>query len=689
MQINYSNFILTEVPRLHPQSLEYRTFWREQKKYCIEGKWAGGQWCPPVLYFYLNFATILIQKGKNSKTQEKARPFNTDTLWELHYLWAEARGLSGFEKVGDVQDIRSFLQNTTEDLGRPLYNNPAKNLAYLTARGQGKSFTGANIAAHEFLFDGLKEYHPDKPITSRSEILIGAFDAKYSTDLCSKIKLTFDNLPGGIELNGVYYPPPFYKTLSGSWDPSKNIEHSYKKKIGNNTVVHGTRSVIKHRTYNNSPFAAQGGRNTVAVKEEFGHFDNVLEAHYADEYTQKIGNNKFGSTLYQGTGGQMKTFGAKKIFYDPEAYDCLSFEDKWEHKGKIGFFIPATYGKLDYKDEQGNTNFELAQTMENLVREEKKKARDSGVYDEYVVYNPLVPSEIFLQRNSNVFPIEVLAARLADLESKAKIGKNSEYIGDIVYNEELNKYEWRKNSDLRPIYDYPLDKGRFQDGAVVIYEHPYENEFGQVDGGRYIAGMDSYDLNSAPTSDSLGSLLVYDKLHERIVCEYTGRPVSAHQFYETARKVLKYYNAKCLYENQNKGFLEYMDRKNETWMLADQPKILKEMIPDSKVNREKGMHMVEKFKKAGLNWINTWLRSSAELYDDPEITKAQRLRCIPLIKELIAYVDDKNMNFDRVMAMVVLMFHIEEVKKYVYSEEAVYIKPIHQSDFFNRKLFIK
>ena len=51
---------------------------------------------------------------------------------------------------------------------------------------------------------------------------------------------------------------------------------------------------------------------------------------------------------------------------------------------------------------------------------------------------------------------------------------------------------------------------------------------------------------------------------------------------------------------------------------------------------------------------------------------------------------NEDMNFDRVMAMITLMFHLEELRKYEYIETTIHdVKPIHQSDFFNRKLFIK
>jgi len=36
------------------------------------------------------------------KSRKKDRPWDLDYVWDLAYYWIEARGLSGFEKVGDV-----------------------------------------------------------------------------------------------------------------------------------------------------------------------------------------------------------------------------------------------------------------------------------------------------------------------------------------------------------------------------------------------------------------------------------------------------------------------------------------------------------------------------------------------------------------------------------------------------------
>lgn len=674
----------------HPKSSDYVKYWQEQKRRIIEGYWVGNYFCPPSLYFYLNFGTIWVKKSLHSKSQIKGRPRNLDYLYDkLSIPYLLSRGISGFEKTGNISktEIKDILYNGSPSgaLGKPLYENLPCNLLLLSNRGSGKTSWAANECVREFITDSAKEYIPGVNET-KAEIIVGAYDAKFSSIPIGIIQLALSELPGSQNIGDRYYPSPLSKIISGSFLPSKDAQHLYTKKIGGKWKEFGTRSIIKHRTYKDNPFASQGGRYTLKLAEEIGMWNNLLECHYADE-NQVIGNSKLGTTIYIGTGGDMKGGGslaAYKMFYDPEAYNCIAFDDVYENKGKIGLFLSAIDTKIDYKDEKGNTNRELGKITEEKIRESKKKAKDPGVYDEYLIYNPLIPSEIFLQTSSNIFPTVDLTKRLTDLETNSKY-KDSEYIGDIYYDSDDNRYKWKPNPILRPIYDFPLTKKDNQ-GTPVIYEHPFELEDHSIPYGRYIAGMDPYDHDSSEYSLSLGSLLVYDRLHGRIVCEYTGRPSTANEFFETCRKILKYYNATCLYENEKKGFYQYLERYNDTYLLLDQPRVLKDITPDSKVNREKGMHMTDKFKKYGILMINNFLRASAEIKDAPEITNAQRIRCIPLLKELIMYNSD--INADRVMAMVTLMYHIEELKKYEYKEENTII-PIQDSAFFKKQLFKK
>ncbi len=543
MWINQELFLEKEIPKLHPASLDYKEYWKEQKRRCIEGHWVGGKWMPGNLYFYVNFWTILLNKTSASTAKQKGKPLLWDIFWETAYNWAEARGLAGFseqpeiitlennlnlldidselislEEISNsrkaVPNIRDLLRNSDRSLGAPKFLNDASNLIWMANRGCGKSyFTAGAIIAHEYLFDGLKEYNPEalKDIP-HTEILVGAGDAKYSKDLLKKVVLGLESLPGSVEINGKFYPSPFYKQSTGALlNPGNVLQHKYSKKIGG-TWKHdcGTGSFIKHVTYKDNPFAGQGTRPAVAVKEEIGMFDTLEQSVEADVETQMDGTRKFGSTMMMGTGGDMEggTLAAHKMFYAPGTYQCLAFDDIWEGKGKIGYFTPSTHGKRQYKDKNGNTREEYAMKAELDLRESKRKGKNaSSALDAHIQYNPLVPSEVFLTKTGNIFPKKELSDWLAIIENNPKY-ENSAYIGDIVMDED-GKVQWKPAHEfdysINPIVEFPVDTKKDDiEGAIVIWEHPIRGEDGEVPYGLYIAGTDPYDHDESGTP-SLGS----------------------------------------------------------------------------------------------------------------------------------------------------------------------------------------
>lgn len=500
------------------------------------------------------------------------------------------------------------------------------------------SYMGADIAAHEYTTDGKRVYNPEDKKKHVAEILLSAYASPYVNDLISKIQDTLNGYPGGIEVNGIYHPAPFFKTISGTWNVGKKAEHYYKKKVGGKWQWKGSRSCFKPRVYKDNALVGVGGRNTLKIGEEVGTWDNLIESHFADENTQKINNYKFGSSLYIGTGGDSTNIAIQKMMYDPEAYDCISIEDKWENRGKIAIFFPCTYTKLNYKDENGITIEKLAGETEDNEREKKKKAKSNEAYSEYVVYNPLVPSEIFLSKNSNKFPLKDIQYTLAKLELNRN-REDEQYVGDLIIND-FGKVEFKLNNKNFPIYDFPLKSTANTEGSIIIYEMPFQEEGEEILWGRYIGGIDPYDHDDSLTG-SLGSTIILDRFTSRIVAEYSARPETAKDYYENVRRLLLFFNAKALYENQVKGIFDYFESKQSVYLLATQPNFIKDVIPNSKVERGYGVHMPTEIKRFGEGLINQWLRD----INNGEQKNVHRIRCIPLLKELILYNEDGN--FDR------------------------------------------
>lgn len=719
--INNQLFILKTIPSFHPLSNERLLWWKEQKRYCIEGYWSSGKWMPPNLYFYINFWKIRIKKSEHSKQETLSSPFLRDIDWDKAYLYQEAKGFSGFSddiattcsrlyapteralnmRLGIIPDDKKIFVPAREylrrihntNLGYPLYENEARNVIDIESRGTGKSYFAACNIAHNFLFDGATNYDAflgariaGQPMTS--ETLVGAVDAKYSRDLLTKVELGLSNLPGSMKYGTKYYPPPFLPEFQGTLQPGKYIEAVREIKVGSNWILEGSHSKVHHRSFGDNDFAGNGTRPNLAYLEEVGFMKNLVGSLGALTECTANGSVKFGMIWMMGTGGDMdggSTMAAKEVFYNPEGFDCLMFDDPWESKGKIGYFVPATLGLNQFKDSEGVTDEIAATQFLQEARNKKARSKSKRPLNDELQNRPLKPSEAFLVTIGNRFPIKELQTRLIELETN-ELYRNTEYIGDLTLTDE-GKYKWGPSATSKPIYNYPLTKDDSEEGGIIIYSHPFEDEYGGVPFGRYLAGNDPYDQSKAVYSESLGSLLIYDKLNKRIVAEYTGRPATYKEYYEQARRLLKYFNARCLYENEKKGFFDYLDSRNETFLLLDQPDfIIREISPNSKVSRGKGIHMTGPIKEFGEELINTWLLESAEDPDHPEHLNLHKLRCIALIKELIAYNEEGN--FDRVMALMMVMFHIQEMRRHLLDEKKI-SNTVNNDPFFKRDPFKK
>ena len=162
-------------------------------------------------------------------------------------------------------------------------------------------------------------------------------------------------------------------------------------------------------------------------------------------------------------------------------------------------------------------------------------------------------------------------------------------------------------------------------------------------------------------TNSLGSTFIYkrfqnfEEYYDIIVAEYTGRPSTAEEYYENVRKLLVYYNARLLYENERKGLFPYFTSKHCDYLLADQPDIISDVVGNSSVQRRKGVHMVQSIKDWGEGLIKEWLNEEYA----PGRKNLTKIFSEPLLEELIQYNDKKNA--DRVMALMMVMIYKEQL----------------------------
>ena len=148
-------------------------------------------------------------------------------------------------------------------------------------------------------------------------------------------------------------------------------------------------------------------------------------------------------------------------------------------------------------------------------------------------------------------------------------------------------------------------------------------------------------------------------------------------------KLLVYYNARLLYENEKKGLFTYFSNKHRDYLLADQPDIINDIIGKSTVNRKKGIHMTKEIIKFSEILIKDWLNQEYA----PGHKNITRILSEPLLEELIRY-NDKG-NFDRVRALQCLMIYREQLYntmvKYKEKEERkmqLFDKPLFSNEWF-------
>lgn len=271
------------------------------------------------------------------------------------------------------------------------------------------------------------------------------------------------------------------------------------------------------------------------------------------------------------------------------------------------------------------------------------------------VHNCLTPSEACLDFKGNIFPKKELQEQLARIRTNKTL-QNAKQVGDLVFDAN-NQLQWIQKQ-TGDIDHYPLNKDDDPTGSIVIWEHPNKD----AAKGLYIAGIDSYDFDQSTTT-SLGSCFIYKRFQnfeeysDIIVAEYTGRPASANDFYENVRKLLLYYNATAMYENQNKGIFVYLSNKGFDYLLADQPDILLDQVGlnSSKVNRKKGCHMNQQIKTWAFGLIKDWLNE----LDDKGVKNLNKIMSEPLLEELIKCTEDSNV--DRIMAYCQVMIYRQQL----------------------------
>lgn len=296
----------------------------------------------------------------------------------------------------------------------------------------------------------------------------------------------------------------------------------------------------------------------------------------ADTTHTYISNNFISSNTSGDSDSDFQSM--QEIMYNPEGYDVYGIDNVYDKEGfgkrKFTFFFPEYLNRAGCYDNNGNSDVTKA-LFEIISERVKVKYNSSDIRTilKTISDRPIVPQEAIMRVKGNFFPITDINNRIAQLDANPS-EYDDVYIGKIIFNKD-NKPEFQPTTDT-PIRDFPL-KNENTKGAIEIFKLPEKDANGNVFNNRYIAGLDPIDDDSSNDSlHSLMSLFVLDLWTDSVVCEYTGRLEFADDQYEIIRKILLFFNARCLYENNKKGIYAYFAKMNSLYLLEETPEFLKE-----------------------------------------------------------------------------------------------------------------
>lgn len=624
-------------PNANPNS-EFGKWIREERRRCWEGyvRESDGEWVTGYMYWFLNYSPIMLSeiiKGtKRANRVEDFPEFWEGIYWRFHYMEQAANG--------------------------GLYNNfeGGQHCAELASRGKGKSFSLASILSHDFIL-GVNEVAHHRVMS-----VVTAYQKEY---------LTKDGV-----LNKFSSMANF--CAEHTQFPRKRLKSSMQEM----TWIMGYKDVeldVERGTLNNilgvsskdDESKLRGKRAAHILIEEFGTFPRLTDMYNVLTPSVEEGDIVFGQIYMLGTAGDNESDfeGAQEIMYNPKGYRMYAlpnvFDKNNQGRPNFVFFFPGYVNRKGCYNEDGVSDV-IKALIEILMNRYTKKynSSDPNTIIKVIAEVPITPAEAIVKTGVNMFPVTDLTERLQQLDSNPR-EFDDVYTGELVVNKS-GQIEFKPTS-AQPIRKFPHKDNKIEGGLEMFQLPEIDRATGRPFNGRYILGCDPYDDDTSNTM-SLGSVFVLDLWTDKIVAEYTGRPLFADDFYEVCRRLCLYYNGRMNYENNKKGLFSYFSKNNCTYLLTDQLEFLrdKQMIKEIGYgNKAKGTNATLAINSYGRNLLRAWLLRPTVVIQEVDGEPAEvtipalfTLRSRALIKELINY--NSEGNFDRISSMGMLMLLRED-----------------------------
>lgn len=632
-------------PNANPNS-EYGKWIREERRRIWEGyvRESDGEWVTGYMYWFLNYSPMMLSKireykDKNGKKRKSKRADRVEALpecwegiyWRFHCLDQASNG--------------------------GLYNNfeGGQHMAELASRGKGKSYSLASILNHIFVVGENEEAH------DKVKGIATAYQKEY---------LTKDGV-----LNKFVDMANFCAT--NTQFPRKRLKNSLQEmtwimgyKDVELDIERGTQNTVLGVSSKDDESKLRGKRAAKILIEEFGTFPRLVDLYNVLLPSVQEGDIVFGQIYMLGTAGDNESdfAGAQEIMYNPKGYNMYAIPNVYDkfNQGKpyFVFFFPGYVNRKGCYNENGVSDVikALIEILMNRYRV-KYNSTDPNTIIKTIAEVPITPAEAIVKTGVNMFPVADLTERLGQLDANPT-EYDDVYVGDLVFNKE-GQVEYKPTS-AQPIRDFPHKDNKIE-GAIELYQMPeIDKNTGKPFNDRYILGADPYDDDESNTM-SLGSIFVLDLWTDRIVAEYTGRPLYADDYYEICRKLCLFYNGRLNYEYNKKGLFSHFSTRNSLYLLTDVLEFLKEkqMMKEGYGNKSKGTNASLAINAYARSRLRSWLLSPVPIIqtiDGEEkevlVPRLFTVRNRALLKELINY--NSEGNFDRISAMGMLMLLRED-----------------------------
>ncbi len=460
--------------------------------------------------------------------------------------------------------------------------------------------------------------------------------------------------------------------LDKTWK-SNQIRLGYKSPDGEDQIW--SYIVIRNAKDGHNTEVAAGTTAKSFIMDEVGKYA-FSAAFTAAEPAFKGRNGWRAVPILVGTGGAFEHGkDAENFFYNPDAHNFLGILNPATNK-LTGLFLSGVYRQdckiqvslATWLTQEKGMEFAIDSPLHKIIinvadkekaeavikreREAKKANPDRTLYLKQIMYFPLTVEECFLSSQENMFDVEAARRQQQKLQNAERTGTPV-----ILYNDEGKICH--QFTDKMPITNFPLKQTDSKDAPVVIYEFPIENP----PYGLYVAGVDPYRQGKSAYSSSLGAVYIYKRMHaltgekyqDMFVASYCARPDKKETWEEQARLLIKYYNARTLCENDEISFIDYMISKGDAHYLEKQPRWLLEIVPNTTVAREFGIHRsAEKIRTFLHGCIKKYMEESIFKETDEDGNTVKEILGISkmfdpvLLEEIIQFNDD--LNTDRLVA---------------------------------------